>query len=307
MKRHEWWRLEYKKDPYLEILDQAKLAERTDDVTSNGWEITDQLKLGVLPVDKGGEFWMISWTHLLEESGTRGGLPSGPRKNIINLDWPGLSSAVPLIASSRARHADVLVKYGQRDHMEAALQTGRIRIAPASSYSDPSLNQAIRDNELELPVYRRSKLYNMLVNEHGYSLTPSGPKHGYRVEVLKAPSNYYVYCLGMERSLRMFGDFEAQAALVIHEPKKFIRRLAEGVSRHLGPTWTWFSSPISYVDPLRPPGSSLSLLHAKHFKFAYQKEFRVIWLPGMPATLLDPFFVEIGSLTDCAEVLELRP
>jgi hypothetical protein len=104
----------------------------------------------------------------------------------------------------------------------------------------------------------------------------------------------------------MFGDFEAQAALVIHEPKTFIRRLAEAVGKQLGPTWTWFSSPISYVDPLRPPARPLNLVHAKHFKFAYQKEYRIIWLPRTPATLLEPFFVEIGSLKDCAEVIGLH-
>jgi hypothetical protein len=61
MKRHEWWRLEYNNDPYLEILAESDaLKERTDDVTSNNWNITDDLKLGLLPPRGGGEFWMIS-------------------------------------------------------------------------------------------------------------------------------------------------------------------------------------------------------------------------------------------------------
>jgi hypothetical protein len=41
-----------------------------------------------------------------------------------------------------------LVKYGLREYLEPALREGRIRVSPASRYADPSLNPAIRDNEL---------------------------------------------------------------------------------------------------------------------------------------------------------------
>src|SRR5207253_5060457 len=100
----EWWRREYNNDPYLEVLDQPDaLKERTDDVTANNWQITDDLKFGVQPPRGGGEFWTISWTHLLVEWGKRGGIPGGPSKHAVpDLDWPGLATAVPQFAESRS-------------------------------------------------------------------------------------------------------------------------------------------------------------------------------------------------------------
>lgn len=309
MKRHEWWREQYNADPYLRGLGEDILKVRTDDVLANNWYIGDDLKLGMLSPRTEGDFWIISWTHLLEEWGIHGGLPGGPDlSKMPRLDWPGLDSVVAPFALSRTTHPNVLVKYGDRVHLNGALTDGRFRIGSASSYDDPSLNVAIRDDELSMTVYRRSRLYALLYDTYGNVLAPAGPTNGFRQETLKAPTNYYVYCLGVERSLRMFGDFEADAAMIIHEPVRFIRRLGEAVRRVLGSDWTWFAGPIRYVDPLRAPAGPLDIVRSKHFLFAYQKEYRIVWLPLRPVAKLDPIFLVVDpAVGDCASLVELTP
>ena len=46
-------------------------------------------------------------------------------------------------------------------------------------------------------------------------------------------SNFYVLCMDHQYDLRMFDDFEADAALVISEPHEFSRRLSGAVLRQI--------------------------------------------------------------------------
>lgn len=185
------------------------------------------------------------------------------------------------------------------------MNAGKVLINPASTYKDSSLNGAIRDDELELVVYRRSKLYTLLIDKYGIALRPPGPVHGVKQEVLRAPTNYYVYCMSMLRSFRLFGDFEYDAALIIHDIRTFVRRLGERVRAQLGPGWNWLARPVRYIDPLRTQPDHLNVVECKHFSYTYQHEYRLIWLPDEPVATLKPFFVEIEPLRDCSKLVEL--
>jgi hypothetical protein len=311
MKRHDWWRARYHIDPYMSHLDESCLKVRFENVLGNACTVTDELKLGLLSTAMRGpeatNFWGIAFTHLLEEFGVRGfDVPPNIDRSIYAcLDWPNLTSAVAPFKESRRSHSQALVKYGNVAHLREAFSEGRIRVNAAASYNDPSLNRAVRDDELSLAVDRRSNLFDRIVREHGVALRPLGPAYGVRTEVLKAPTNYYVYCLCMLRSFRMFGDFQANGALVIHDTKTFVRRLGQRVLSRLGPGWSWFATPVRYVDPLRPQPSQLNVVECKHFSFTYQHEYRIVWLPDSPVFKLEPLFVEIGSLRDIAKLVEL--
>lgn len=292
------------------FMEDFALKARLDDVIGNSCIVTDDLKLGLLSsgvkVPEATDFWGIAFTHLLEEFGARGkGLPVPDRRWYACLDWPNLQSAVAPFRLSKQTHSQVLVKYGKAIHLRDALNAGKVLINPASAYDDASLNTAMRDDELELVVYRRSKLYTLLVDRYGIALRPPGPVHGIKQEVLRAPTNYYVYCMSMLRSFRMFGDFEYDAALIIHDIRTFVRRLGERVRAQLGPGWSWSARPIRYIDPLRTQPDSLNVVECKHFSYAYQHEYRLVWLPDEPVSTLKPFFVEIEPSGDCSHLVEL--
>jgi hypothetical protein len=45
----------------------------------------------------------------------------------------------------------------------------------------------------------------------------------------------------------------------------------------------------------------------KHFRYYYQREFRIVWLPPEPtqAMSLTPVFLDIGNLSDFCDVIDL--
>jgi hypothetical protein len=182
MKRSDWWRQQYHVDRYMNELADDALKTRLRDVNANAWFVTDDLKLGLdsSAISGSTDYWGIAFTHLLEEFGMRGhGLPAPADLSMMpKLDWPGLASAIPVFKVSRMAHREVLVRYSSYQWIREAFSRGSILIKPASSYNDASLNSAIRDDELQLTVYRRSKLYRMVYDEFGRALRPSGPIFG---------------------------------------------------------------------------------------------------------------------------------
>ena len=307
MRRHDLWRLEYGQDPYLEVLDTPHLMERFIEVMGNGIFLTDELKIGMISIASGGGYWMASSTHLFAEFGKRGGIPGGMNRDAIpKFDWPGMRSAIRPFADSKAAHPGVIVKYGKSEDLRELYDSGRLVIRPASSYNDASLNRAVRDDELELKVYRKSWVFDKLYDEFGQVLHPNGPKHGRRVEILRTPTNYFVYCMSLERSVRLFGDFQSDCCIIIHEPVAFLRRLGAAGLRTLGNRWSWFAAPIAYIDPLRPPNSHLNIMQCKDFKYAYQAEYRMVWLPPKPSFSLEPFVADLGSLAPIASFVQLE-
>ncbi len=134
---------------------------------------------------------------------------------------PRFTSATPTLAPGG------LVRFGKFMHLESGLTQGRFRIAPASGYADPSLNAAQLDNELQhLSVTPNEHVKFKLFG----SATPEGPVE----EIAATPLElfrymnvppFYVLCLSSRFDFRMFHDFEADAALVIHDAEEFARRV----------------------------------------------------------------------------------
>ena len=63
--------------------------------------------------------------------------------------------------------------------------------------------------------------------------------------------------------------------------------------------------PVIYVDPLQQsrPEIAEEIYFCKHFRYAYQNEFRFV-LKSVQQSTLTPFFLELGAITDIAEFIE---
>jgi hypothetical protein len=306
MKRREAWQLDYRGDPYLHHLPLGDLNERFLSLVTNETYINDEIKISFRDFTHGGEYWFPIITHVFEEFRRRArSLPPRQGSIVPRVDYPGLTAAVGPFKISKRTYPNVIVRYGKREHMRELFEEGQLQVSPASTYDADSFNAAIRDDELRLAVYRKSRLFTRVYDHLGYTLIPSGPKHGRFIETLTASTNYYVYCMTMERSLRLFGDFGYDACVIIHDPARFIRRLGAAGLNELGDGWSWFARPLGYIDPLRPPDSQLNIVHCKHFRFAYQSEFRFVWLPPTPVAELHPFKIQIGSIRDISTLIEL--
>src|SRR5262249_43217451 len=144
--------------------------------------------------------------------------------------WPETPRAARAVSGRRFEPGKYLFKFGKHEHLKNALENGTIRLAPASSYSDPSLNYAIHDDELRFAVQTPAKdKWIQGVDEQ--TLKPVGDRIKVLVNISftrTVPTDYYVYCLSALFSLRAFDDFEADACLVIKQPKQFIERVLLG-------------------------------------------------------------------------------
>lgn len=198
-----------------------------------------------------------------------------------------------------------LAKFGKHQHILPALKEGRIRIAAASAYNDPSLNAAQMDEELQHHV--RTPNECIVARFYG-KRTPDGaeeeffPEWGEMFRYMQV-SNFYVWCCGLGYDARLFKEFEADAALIVTDQKAFADRFSGAVAKQK-PSGRYEHRGIGYYDPYTTQRNQLVPAFSKNIKYLYQNEYRFVWwMPESEA--LDPFFVELGSLEDIATIVEL--
>jgi len=287
-----------------------ELVVRAEDVLTNSLTLNRELKIVLYPADKEAGYWGELFTHILEECVLRNihyrqFMAKVDRTIVPKYDWPGLENAVDVLKKTRLETGNFLLKYGQARYLLPMLEKGRIRIAPASLYQDPSLNPAIRDFELQLHLYSLASEVSLvrLDKETGEE---KGKIHceGYVERTIESPTNYYVYCLANMFSPRMFGDFEGDSCLVIHRPLEFVERLNQTFKKEV-PNWSCQAKLVTYVDPFNAKEFAPEMAFSKHFRYAYQKEYRVVWLPPIAQNVLNPVFLEVGDMKPYCELIDL--
>ena len=308
MKRHEIWRMHYRKRRYMEHLSTEELKQRARDVMDNLMVLSADGKLGVLPPNKANELWIIQWTEILEEMDLRGDVSLDKSVahdlHLPDPSHPNAKAAATLTENCRFPANKYLYKYGKLEHLDPALEEGRLRIAPASNYDDPSLNPAIRDTELNIsfelkPSETRLEALSGKTGKSKGLLHPVGNLKFTKLSI----TNFYVFCLSKTWNARAFIDFDADACLVIKNPKSFLERLVTALQQKL-PDWSYLHQSVEYVDPLNPKIEP-DVYFGKHFRYSYQDEYRIVWLPPNPVKHLDFIFIDIGGLQDYCEIRSL--
>lgn len=288
-------------------LSQPEIDERTRDIFANIVTLSERGQISFHGINPEGEYWIVLWTDVLEEMEIRGGgfrsgfmagtqmpvptHPDPPRSKIALLDKP-----LPA--------APYLVKLGHRVHMERALAEGVIRLSPAASFSDASLNPAIRDDELSIGISRLPE--DMPADPLRAEVPLTSPVRGQAFLDIKirALTNYYVHCMAHRYELRLFDDFKYDACLVVREPRLFISRVQEVAAAQL-PGWSFAVAPVRYIDPLNHGPALPDVFFSKHFRYSYQREFRLGWLPPSPMAHLEPLDLRLGALDDICDLIVL--
>ncbi len=177
----------------------------------------------------------------------------------------------------------ILVKFGRREHMSALFLEGKGRLSPASYYNDPSLGRARADNEARVTAYVHP------IDAHRYfgvEYTDNGGSRAVRLPVpylgstpieITATTDFYVYCMASTWDARMFEDFD-RTCVVIKDTSAFIDCIREAVHTKL-PGWQFVAAPVEYFDPFFIRPHQLTAHVSKHFRYEYQKEFRLLWVP----------------------------
>lgn len=311
IKRHELWRKQYRFDRYMKHLSDQELKQRARDIFVNQLVLTNDNKIGLHPIDGEGEYWVIIFTHLLEEFVLRfGPYPAGFTDGFIQkakIPDPRHESAEKACAAARKVISDdgkYLFRLSKKKYLSDTYHKGLIRISPAASYDDPSLNHAIQDDELIFVSQPNMSHYTLNVND-GESGEFKGTVKPQNFQIRHtATTNYYVLCMSSALTPRLFLDFDADACLIIKKPNVFIHSILESFAERR-PDWYGGPEIVEYVDPLKPSLEKVDVFKTKHFRYSYQKEVRLVWLPPNPQKELEHQEIEIGSIESYTEFITL--
>ncbi|MGN6692129.1 MAG: hypothetical protein ACTHJU_14410 [Sphingopyxis sp.] len=304
----ETWEYEYASFPYLLGAPDDRLGSRFKDVFINQTELNPDAKIGLLPIGEEHRF-MPKFTHLMDEYRFRG-LEHPPREVIAAARGPAMKYfenggpiASKIFRGYEAPITPFTVKYGRREFLEPMLREGRLRISPASYYSDASHNAAVKDDEIHrtffIPTFR-DRLKGI------YHTTFQGHRIEYGDDDIVLPieaPDYFLLSLCDSIYYRMPTDFDADAALVIRDPGKFAQRVISSfLARY--PDWKPHYGPVTYYDPYRDYTKVRVHQMSKHFGYAYQREIRIV-MEAMrrPRFALEPEFLDVGPMDDYAELL----
>jgi hypothetical protein len=293
--------MSYRHDRYCEHLSGDQLKHRIRDIFLTLWTLTPDAKLGMLSMDSRGLRWMELWTHVLEELALRG---QGLTEDILHREpMPNFVGTLAKRAASSLQRVPTegcLLKFGKPQFMKEMYERGAIRIQPATFYRRPDMNGAVRDDELALDASVRVEHFpDSAAAESGQ------PDAEIRVDVrFEHGNDYWLYCVSSTVAPRHFVDFEAEACVVIKDPPRFIQALESAFAKNLPSAAMWHGK-VGYVDPLRFHSLELNVSRAKHFRYWYQREYRVIWNPEHSTQPLSHVDIDIGSMNEYAELIHI--
>ncbi|WP_446831227.1 hypothetical protein [Candidatus Foliamicus sp.] len=323
----EWIR-EYAANRYCRYLTRQELNQRFQDLLVNIQVLTPSGRLG-LSTD---ETWYRLLQHVIDEMQFRGEPPTASnhhphvQRSRPFFDGEFCRKAAKVVAAS-STDQDVLVKYGKREHMYSLFQRGIVYLNPATWYSASDHNQAIEDNELAigfkggfirttrpLQFYDRNNAPPMEIAARAvgfrtiYEL-PELHSDQFCTATIQAPTDYWMFCMADILDPRLFADFQADCCLIIKR-RPFAERLLRTAAEQLTNETCYFDR-VQYVDPLGAwPASthvtnSIPLHMTKVFRYAYQREARFAIVPNEGRDDLQPREIEVGSISDIADLVPL--
>jgi len=303
------WQTSYQQRRYLQHADNGELTQRLDDIFVNIIRFTDTgVAVAMAPLELNPYSELL--VHVMEEMRLRGWPDERfavKRLHFDNAKYPSVINASNLWRRSKIPQGTHLFKYGKVRYLKPLLEVGVLRILPASDYKKPSLNYAVRDSELEFTYESCSAKVHHPPNKD-YAVPRSQWVEMPVIGSVKFTENlehdYYISCFTSHYENRLFDDFEANACLVIKDIPRFKESLRSRMQEVL-PSWTFSYRTVEYRDSYRMGTSRVNIVFTKHFRYAYQAEFRFAWVPQGKTEALKPIHLELGPLRDYCELLVL--
>ncbi len=97
-------------------------------------------------------------------------------------------------------------------------------------------------------------------------------------------------------------DFKAYSCLIITEPREFLKRVFKAFDKKLK-ALKGFAAPVRYIYLMYTDFYKLDMFHCRHFRYSYQKEYRIVWLPLETETHLEFITIESESLKQFCELI----
>lgn len=297
------WRLQYLGRRYLEFLSPADLGQRYSDLLGNvlGFSDSGRPRLVGLREETG-------WTRRIADVVAEANLRLLPRewldaveRGVLQRPYPRVLRAIEAWGTRRPEPGSYIVKYGQREHMIALVERGSVRLTPASDYNDPSLSPAIRDDELQFATHFPPGTKLQVEREDGSGVYQDADIAGLLTNTRQC-EDFYVFCASGTFDPRSFDDFDRKydACVLIRDWRRFI----DAIKSCPPPAGKISAKSTVYLDPFFSHRSA-EVPFTKHMRYRYQQEWRIVWTEPLHAPPLQPFFLELGSLSSYCELITL--
>ena len=292
----KFWEFQYEIYRYLKQASEEYLLSRYRSIIRNMYALVSTDR-HVIPIQS----FLSSWYWYRKEHQTRlefflrkMDLPVSPPKGILNNDRKGAPT------HPRSPNAgDILFRYGKIKYMKLMVQHGSIRIGPASFYRNIE-STARADEECKKISFIPGAYTRIITNEER-----EVPIRGDVQRTVSAP-NYYMLSMSCDWDLSMFDDFSADACVVLRDPERFAERL-EFMSKPQLDGWYFHHNPIQYFDPYEMQRNQcFDAAMCKDFCFAYQREYRFLWIHTGGKEAKGFKILELGPLENITE-LHIRP
>ena len=186
--------------------------------------------------------------------------------------------------------------------MQELFEGGGVLFREASTFKNAE-NLSVADDELTLLMKR-------FIPRDELHLLPGAPKketildRGVGLNFSLNCPDFLVLCFTDQLNFRLISDWGAQSAVVINDVEEFGRRMRAATRSLISESSAekLESGRVRYIDPYFPLKSP-DVPFCKHFKFAYQREFRFV-IRAKKKLDLSRRKVEIGSIRDIATFVD---
>ena len=256
----------YRETRYLESATEADLAARLDGLIAN-LVAFDSRGEPQFQLKNGRE--AIAFVELLEELNLRSSSIEPLLQSRLQ-KFTGLFNEHGIVRIEsqleRFRGKECLFKFTKSEYVDEILN-GEVRFRTASSYNNPNLSIAIRDDELKI--------------EHNLPGLRMTTKDGKAIPIkdnritAKGAGDYYVSCFSSDFRLQFFPLFDCDSCILIGNPKKFVDEVLEQHDKTFPKFFVSFGV-VDYIDRYRQFKSQRPIEFRKSWDYSYEKEFRFV-------------------------------
>lgn len=294
---------------YLRGLSDSALSERFVHWTNNCKQLSSTGMVDLCATENPDFFHRLM--DVLAETAIRDGDISkaqdkdmwSPEKNVMIKPSEQTSAKINKLQKLLSGTADSpLLRFGTKKYMRDLYETGGLLFQEASTFGQAE-NLSVRDDELTLLMKR-------YVPKDELKLIPGAPDpktikgRGAALNFSLSCPDFLVLCMTDVINLRLVSDWNAEAVVVIHDPTEFTKRLknaARDLVQKAGSD-VLEAGKVRYIDPYFPLDHP-DVPFCKHYKFAYQREFRFV-VRGRNKVEFTERKLEIGPIKDIADLVE---
>lgn len=299
---------------YLRGLSDSALSERLVHWMNNCVQLSSTGMVDLCATENPDYFHRLM--DVLAETALRNGDAEGiskaqdkdrwsPEKNVMIKPSVQMSAKVNKLHELLVGKEDTpLLRFGAKKYMRELYETGGLLFQEASRFSKDE-NLSVRDDELTLLMKR-------YIPTDELNLIPGAPDpktiegRGLGFNLSLSCPGFLVLCMTDTINLRLVSDWNAEAVVVIHDSTEFEKRLkraSENLVKLAGGD-VLEGGKVRYMDPYFPLDHP-DVPFCKHYKFAYQREFRFV-IRGSNKVEFSDRKLEIGSIEDIADLVEFE-